>query len=176
MPIPQLLFYLFSALIVVSALLVLFTRSVLYAAFSLIFTFLGVAGIYVLAGADFIAITQIIVYIGGILVLMIFGVMLTNKVGARAVSTGSHNLFWGLLLGAGMLAVLLILIFSVDYTSLDWIQYAMRQEVPPEPLSGVQTIGQLMMSRYVLPFELAGLLLLIALIGSAFIAKRQIDS
>lgn len=175
MPVPQLLFYLFAALIVATALVVLFTRNVLYAAFSLIFTFLGIAAIYVLAGADFIAVTQIIVYIGGILVLMIFGVMLTNKEGGKAVRVGSHNLFWGLLTGAGMLAVLLLVILKVDYKSLDWIQHAMRQEVPTEQ-SGVETIGQLLMSRYVLPFELAGLLLLIALIGAAFIAKRQIDS
>lgn len=176
MAIPQLLFYFFAALVVLSALLVLFTRNVLYAAFSLIFTFLGIAAIYVLAGADFIAITQIIVYIGGIMVLMIFGVMLTNKVGARAVSTRSHHLFWGLLLGIGMLAVLLTVIFRVDYLALDWIRYAMEQESQTEQLSTVQSIGQLMMSRYVLPFELAGLLLLISLIGAAFIAKRQIDA
>lgn len=175
MPVPQLLFYFFAALVVASALLVLFTRNVLYAAFSLIFTFLGIAAIYVLAGADFIAITQIIVYIGGILVLMIFGVMLTNKVGNKAVTTRSHNLFWGLLTGAGMLTVLLLVVLGVDYTSLDWIQHAMQQKVPAEQ-SGVETIGQLLMSRYVLPFELAGLLLLIALIGAAFIAKRQINS
>lgn len=175
MPIPQLLFYLFAALVVASALVVLFTRNVLYAAFSLIFTFLGIAAIYVLAGADFIAVTQIIVYIGGILVLMIFGVMLTNKVGHKAVNTRSHNLFWGLLAGAGMLTVLLMVILGVDYSSLDWIQHAMRQEVQAGH-SGVETIGQLLMSRYVLAFELAGLLLLIALIGAAFIAKRQINS
>lgn len=174
MPIPQLLFYLFSTLVVVSALMVLFTRNVLYAAFSLIFTFLGIAAIYVLAGADFIAITQIIVYIGGILVLMIFGVMLTNKVEGKAVSTRSHNLFWGLLTGVGMLAVLLLVIFSVDFQELDWIQHALQQEVPASS-SVVQPIGQLMLSAYVLPFELAGLLLLVALIGAAFIAKKLMD-
>lgn len=174
MPIPQLLFYLFSTLVVVSALMVLFTRNVLYAAFSLIFTFLGIAAIYVLAGADFIAITQIIVYIGGILVLMIFGVMLTNKVEGKAVSTRSHNLFGGLLAGVGMLSVLLLVIFSVNFRELDWIAYAMEQEAPAAS-SVVQPIGQLMLSAYVLPFELAGLLLLVALIGAAFVAKRLMD-
>ena len=168
---PQLLFYFFAAVVVLSALLVLFTRNVLYAAFMLIITFLGIAAIYVLAGADFIAVTQIIVYVGGILVLMIFGLMLTNKIKGTAVHTGSHNLFWGILAGAGMLLILLLLIFSVDFYALDWIQHASRQ---PAVSSGstVQAIGQLLMSRYVLPFELAGLLLLMALIGAAFIAKR----
>lgn len=175
MPVPQLLFYLFALLVVASALVVLLARNVLYAAFSLIFAFLGIAAIYVLAGAEFLAVTQIIVYIGGILVLMIFGVMLTNKVGNKAVTARSHNLFWGLLVGAGMLSILLPVLLGVDYSSLDWIAYAMQQEVPADQ-ARIETIGQLLMSRYVLPFELAGLLLLIALIGAVFIAKRQINS
>lgn len=171
MSIPQLLFYFFASVVVVSALLLLFSRNLLYAAFMLLFTFLGIAAIYVLAGADFIAVTQIIVYVGGILVLMIFGLMLTNKKKGTAVRTASHNLFWGILAGAGMLFILLLLIFSVDFQGLDWIQHASRQE-GVSSASTIQPIGQLLMSRYVLPFELTGLLLLIALIGAAFIAKR----
>ncbi len=174
MPIPQLLFYFFATLVVASALLVLFTRNVLYAAFMLIFTFLGIAAIYVLAGADFIAITQIVVYIGGILVLMIFGLMLTNRMAGKAVQTDSYNLFWGSLAGIGLLFILVLIIVSVDFEQLDWIQYASRQGVVSTS-STVQPIGQLLMSRYVLPFELAGVLLLIALIGAAFISRRPTD-
>lgn len=170
----QLLFYFFSALIVISALLVLFTRNVLYAAFSLIFTFLGIAAIYVLAGADFIAITQVIVYVGGILVLMIFGLMLTNKIEGKAVTTRSHNVFWGGIAGIAMFTILSLVVLKVDFTHMGWVEAATMRE-NPAAISTVQAIGQLMMSRYVLPFEIAGLLLLIALIGSAFIAKRQID-
>ena len=174
MPLSLLLFYCFSALIVLSALVVLFTRNVLYAAFSLIFTFLGVAAVYVLAGADFIAITQIIVYVGGILVLLVFGLMLTNKIEGKAVTTRSHNLFWGSVVGVGMLAILLLVIMRVNFLELDWIQHAIRQP-EAQSVSTIRTIGQLMMSWYVLPFEIAGVLLLIALIGAAFIAKRQVD-
>lgn len=174
MTVYQLLFYLFAGLVVASALVVLFTRNVLNAAFSLIFTFLGIAAIYVLAGADFIAITQIIVYVGGILVLMVFGVMLTNKVEGQAVVTRTHNLFLGVLAGMAMLGILLLVIFRVDYQVLDWIQHA-KQEIPAVEESTVQPIGRLLMTRFVLPFELAGLLLLVSLIGAAFIAKRQID-
>ena len=174
MNIMQLLFYLFSALVVISALVVLFTRNVLYAAFSLIFTFLGIAAVYVLAGADFIAITQIIVYVGGILVLMIFGLMLTNKIEGKAVTTRNHNVFWGAIAGIAMLAILNMVVLKVDFMHMDWVEAAAIEE-SPVAASTVQAIGQLMMSRYVLPFEIAGLLLLVALIGSAFIAKRQID-
>lgn len=174
MTIYQLLFYFFAGLVVASALVVLFTRNILNAAFSLIFTFLGIAAIYVLAGADFIAITQIIVYVGGILVLMVFGVMLTTKVEGQAVVSRSNNLFLGVLAGLAMLAVLLLVVFSMNFETLDWVQHAAR-EVPVASSSTVQPIGILLMSRYVLAFELAGLILLIALIGAAFIAKRQIS-
>ncbi len=170
----QLLFYFFSGLIVISALVVLFTPNVLYAAFSLIFTFLGVAAVYVLAGADFIAITQIIVYVGGILVLMVFGLMLTNKIDGRAVVTRNHNVFFGVIAGALMLLVLLLSISTVNFMGLDWVQSALHGGEVVR-LSTIQAIGILMMSRYILPFELAGILLLIALIGSAFIAKQQAD-
>lgn len=171
----QLLFYLFAGMVVASALVVLFTRNMLNAAFSLVFTFLGIAAIYVLAGADFLAITQIIVYVGGILVLMVFGVMLTSKVEGEAVRSRSHNTFLGTLAGLALLAVLLLVVFSMNFETLDWVKYASRETSLAGP-STVQPIGILLMSKYILPFELAGLILLISLIGAAFIAKRQIDS
>ena len=74
------LFYVFAVLTVVSAFAVVFARSLIYSAFSLLFTFMGVAGLYVLLSADFIAVAQIMVYIGGILILLVFGVMLTRHV------------------------------------------------------------------------------------------------
>ena len=74
------IFYLFAAITVLSAFFVVTNRNVVYSAFFLLFTFFGVAGIYVLLGADFVAIVQLIVYVGGILILLLFGVMLTNKI------------------------------------------------------------------------------------------------
>lgn len=73
-------FYLFAAAIVASAGLVCFSRNIVHAAFALLVTFFGVAGIYVLLSADFLAVSQILIYVGGILVLLVFGVMLTNRV------------------------------------------------------------------------------------------------
>src|ERR1035437_8647942 len=73
-------FYLFAATIVVSAVLVCFSSNIVHAAFSLLFTFMAVAGVYVLLSADFLAVSQILIYVGGILVLLVFGVMLTNRV------------------------------------------------------------------------------------------------
>jgi NADH-quinone oxidoreductase subunit J len=73
-----LVFYLFALVTVGSAAVVVLARSLIYSAFALLFTFFGVAGLYVILGADFLAATQLLVYVGGILVLLLFGVMLTH--------------------------------------------------------------------------------------------------
>ncbi|MEK6477696.1 NADH-quinone oxidoreductase subunit J [Catalinimonas sp. 4WD22] len=174
MSLTQIIFYTFAALTVISALMILFTRNVLYSAFLLIVTFLGVAAIYIFAGADFLAITQILVYVGGILVLMIFGVMLTNKISGQAVMTEGQHHFWAALVGLSLFGLLTYTILQVNFASLGWIQKASTTgELVQE--SAIQRLGILLMSDFVLPFELAGILLLIALIGAAFIAKRQLD-
>src|SRR5881275_2385538 len=72
-------FWVFATMTVASAAVVVLARSLIYSAFALLFTFFGVAGLYVLLGADFLAATQLLVYVGGILVLLLFGVMLTHK-------------------------------------------------------------------------------------------------
>lgn len=157
-----------------SALMILVTRNVLYAAFLLIVTFLCISAIYVFAGADFIAITQILVYVGGVLVLMIFGVMLTNKLSGKSVTASFHYQFWGILIGLSVFGTLTYAILQVDYANLDWIRSSV-QEGQVIRGSTVKTLGVQLMSSFVLPFEVAGILLLLALIGAAFIAKRQLD-
>ncbi len=79
-------FYVFAAITVAAAAVVVLARSLIYSAFALLFTFFGVAGLYVLLGADFLAATQLLIYVGGILVLLLFGVMLTHKLYDRGVA------------------------------------------------------------------------------------------
>jgi len=174
MLISQFIFYAFVSLAVISALLILFTRNVLYAAFLLIITFMCISAVYVFAGADFIAITQVLVYVGGVLVLMIFGVMLTNKLSGKAVTTSSHYQFWGLLIGLSVFGILTFAILQLDFTQLNWIQQSVADGTVIRE-STVNTLGIQLMSEFVLPFEVVGILLLLALIGAAFIAKRQLD-
>ena len=169
MAIEVLIFYAFSGLIVLSALVLLFTRNVLYAAFSLLLTFLGISAVYVLSGADFLAVMQIMVYVGGVLVLLIFGVMLTNQVAGKSVRTQHHNRFWGLLIGGGLLALLVQVIRQANPDELAWIERSQTVQT-----STVSTIGIQLMSDFILPFELTGVLLLIALIGAAYVAQRQL--
>jgi len=156
------IFYLFAAITVCSAAFVVFTRNVLYSAFSLLFTFFGVAALYVFLSADFIAVTQVVVYVGGILVLLLFGVMFTNSIMNPGQKSEVFNIIPGLAILAGVIGALLY----TFYNTHGWI-------TPAATLQGsiVERIGFETMSRYVLPFEMVSILLLAALIGAAFLAR-----
>lgn len=156
-------FYLFAIITVFSACIVVFSRNVVYSAFALLFTFFGVAGLYVLLHADFLAVTQILIYVGGILVLLLFGVMLTNKIITVDIKTGSVH------------AVPALLVVALVAGSLSGLFYSTWRNVstPPSDLvSTTPTIGEMLMTTYVLPFEIASVVLLVALIGAAFISRR----
>lgn len=155
------IFYLFAAITVFSAAFVVFSRNIIYSAFSLLFTFFGAAALYVFLSADFIAVTQVVVYVGGILVLLLFGVMFTNKVMGSRLMTDVQNLIPGIIILVAA-AGGLIYVFG---TQADWYTAGMLNG------SVVERIGVETMSRYVLPFEMASILLLLALIGAAFLAR-----
>ena len=167
MSLAAIVFYIFAGLIVISALVIFFTKNIFHAAFSLLGTFLGVAAVYVFAGADFVAVTQIVVYVGGILILLVFGIMLTNRISSESIQTPTHNRFWGVLLGGSTFVLFVYMIFKANFIAL---------ARTPEPISQtVKTIGIGLMSDYLLPFEIAALLLLVALIGASFIARNKIE-
>jgi NADH-quinone oxidoreductase subunit J len=155
-------FYLFAALTVFSGACVVFFRNIVYSAFMLFLTFFGVAGLYVFMGADFLAATQVLLYVGGILILIIFGVMLTRKVMDLEVQETRVNFIQGLLLTAIFLAVLLGVAFRTEW--------AISGTGAMKPTT--RTIGNLLMTDYLLPFEVASLLLLGALIGAALLARK----
>src|SRR5512135_2345235 len=94
----QIVFYFFAAMTVTSAAVVVFSRNLIHNAFALLFTFFGVAGLYVFLGADFLAATQMVIYVGGILVLLIFGVMLTQKISEMKLSAETYQFWPGLIL------------------------------------------------------------------------------
>lgn len=158
------LFYVFAALAVISGFVVVFSRSVIYAAFSLLFTFLGVAGLYVLLSADFVAVAQIMVYIGGILILMVFGVMLTRKATDAEVQAPTMKTIPALII-VGLVMGTLVNVF----TSATWPTSGMMPDIDGTTLE----IGELLLTTFIMPFELAGILLLAAIMGAAFIARRQ---
>lgn len=159
----DIIFYLFAIVTVASAIVVVSAKNIIYAAFSLLVTLFGIAGLYVLLGADFVAIVQIMVYVGGILILLIFGVMLTNKITSVEIKTGAVQILPAMI-GSVVLAVTLITILF----NTGWL---IQPGVIPQTTT--RELGKLLVTDYVLIFELLGILLLIALIGAASIARRE---
>ncbi len=158
------IFWFFAAVTLGSAAVVVFSRNIIYSAFALLFTFFGVAGFYVLLGADFIAITQLLIYVGGILVLLVFGVMLTNKVVSVDIKSGTLNA------GVAMVVV------SLTAGTIAGIFYATEWKTAPAEMLQPTTAGELgtmMMTSYLLPFEVASVVLLVALIGAAMVSRRD---
>jgi NADH:ubiquinone oxidoreductase subunit 6 (subunit J) len=164
--------FLFSALTLGGALAVLLTRNVLYSAFFLLLTLLGVAALFVLAGADFLAVAQIMIYVGGVLVLIVFGVMLThnsdqaNRDSQRtnAVLTNHRSWLWPVLIAGGTFAVLFEVLSQGGFVLLN------RE---PTYQTTVDIIGRQLMTEYLVPFEIAGILLLVALVGAAYLAMPK---
>lgn len=159
----QFIFYGLALLTVGSAMLVAFSRNIVYSTFALLGAFMGVVGIYILLAADFVAMVQLLVYVGGILVLTIFAVMLTAGIGDvtvsnRAVGTGAGIFTVGI---AG-----LVMLYAIVRTN--WHQAAAVTVAPT-----TYAIGNAFLGEYVLPFEVASLVLLAALIGAIVISRHE---
>jgi len=155
-------------LIIASAFWVVMSPNLVHSAVSLLFTLFGVAGLYIFLYADFIAATQVIIYVGGILVLIIFGVMLTNKIEDLRVSNPMRNKVPGILFSLGMLFLQFKVIFGTKWN------------IPNEELlvkeETTSVIGRLLLTDYLLPFEIASIILLAALIGAAMLARKKIET
>ena len=153
---PLIAFYVFAFFAVVSALFILFTKKIMYAAFALFVTLLSVAGLYVLSGADFLAVTQLLIYIGGILLLILFGVMLSAKKEAEKPNT--QNKLTGVTIA---FSVFFILIWVISGLHLD----------PILPITNTtKQLGIGFMTTHILPFEIIGILLLMVLVGTTYLA------
>ncbi len=162
----DLLFYIFAAIVIGSAAVVVLSKNIMYSAFSLLFTFFGIAGLYVLLFADFVALTQIMVYIGGILVLIIFGVMLTTKITGVDIKTGTTGKVQ--LITASVVVAIIAVTLIMLFTNVEWVSREFTQ-----PNTTIEGLGYALMTEYLLPFEVASVLLLIALVGAALIARRK---
>ncbi|MBI2619690.1 MAG: NADH-quinone oxidoreductase subunit J [Ignavibacteriales bacterium] len=157
-------FYLFAAITLGSGAVVVFSRNIVHSAFSLLFAFFGVAGLYVLLLADFLAVTQLLIYVGGILVLLIFGVMLTSSVIDVQIKTGTVQVLPALFIVGALAAALLTVFWSTEWKVLP---------DPPAVDTTAPQIGELLLTTYLLPFEIASVILLVALVGAAMIARRE---
>lgn len=159
------MFTFFEAAAALSAVSLIFIRQVFYGALLLIVCLLSLAALYILAFAEFVAVTQILVYAGGIVVVILFGVMLTARIGEKPLVVQHGNIAGGVLAAASLLALLLYGLAGHDFTAVAQTGALTTQDA-------VRDTGLVMMRDFVLPFELAGMLLLMALVGAAVIAAR----
>ena len=157
-------FYLVAAVTVVSAAGVAFSSNIVYSAFSLMGTLLGAAGLFVMLSADFVAVIQVLIYVGGILVLMLFAVMLTHRVGDMRVSNRALGRV------PSMAAILVIAaVMGRAILTTAWHTAGPR---PDDPTT--YGIGEAFLTQFILPFELASMVLLAALIGAVVLSRKEL--
>lgn len=137
----DIVFWFIAAFTIISALFVVLNNQLLYSAVALLFTLFGVASLYVFLWADFIAGVQLLVYIGGILVLIIFGIMLTNRI--SSVRLSQTNVQQGI---GGVVSFWLLIFLTLVITKTPWLQ---KEAV--EPVTTVNDIGVLLLTKYLLP-------------------------
>ncbi len=156
-------FYTFGLVAVGGALGMVMARRLVHSAIFLVASFLGVAAIYVLARADFLAVVQVLIYAGAIMILMLFAIMLTP----RQEETRRAGQ-WGQTMAAVLVAASF---FVVSAFSLQGTKWPVVSTLPDQATT--ETIGQVMLSSYVLPFEMASVLLLAAMVGAILIARED---
>jgi NADH-quinone oxidoreductase subunit J len=164
----HLIFYFFAALAVVSAILVVTVRNTVHSAIFLITTLLATAGIFLLLHAQFLFIVQIILYVGGIMVLFIFVIMLVN------LDVALHQIrfkrWW-----VASLAVALLLGAEIAYALKTGGQGLVLPAVSVGQMEpNTEVVGSVLFQNYMLPFEIASILLLVAMIGAVVMSKKRI--
>ncbi|MBI2889421.1 MAG: NADH-quinone oxidoreductase subunit J [Nitrospirae bacterium] len=163
---PDLVFYGVAAVSVTSAAFAVFSRNIVRAVFSLLATFFGVAVIYGMLAADFVAVVQVMVYVGGILVLMLFAVMLTSQI--ENVERSNPAGGWGFALLLGIAVCVLLVSVAIE---APW-----RQVTPPaEATPTTVALGEALLGPLVLPLVTVGLLLLGTVIGAVTLTRRRND-
>jgi NADH:ubiquinone oxidoreductase subunit 6 (subunit J) len=163
MLLPVLLFAFASLVTIGAAIAVVTNKNILHSAFYLILAFVGVAAIYVMLEAPFIAMVQVLVYIGAIAILIVFAIMLTRRLMSEEME--QRNAQWVPSV-VGALALFLV---------LSWILYTAGWPISdgPVPAEPISQLGQDLLTTYLVPFEIASVLLLAALVGAILIGREK---
>ena len=164
MPITLALFTLLSFFMVVTACIVTFSRNLMHSAFALLGTLFGSAVLFGLLSADFVAVTQLLVYVGGILILILFAVMLTSEIADTKLTNRSVGVKFAAPLVAAVFLMMVICLSGVDLVKQGTKDY----------VSSVHGIGNALLTDYLLPFEVVSLLLLGALVGAVVLVRREL--
>lgn len=159
-------FYILAFLSVIAAAGILFTRQLFHGALMLLVCLLCIAGIYVVSLAELVAITQILVYAGGVVVIIIFGVMLTTRISDKPMEVTNNKWFAGILVGIPLMVLLVSLVTRENFKDTAVFE-------PNPHFTLINQLGIALMTDFLLPFEVAGILLLIALAGAAVSASTR---
>lgn len=162
-------FSILSLLCVVSAANILLQRHPIHSALSLVLTFVGLAGIYIQMHAEFIAVMQIVVYTGAIMVLFVFVIMLLNAKAEERIPDRLTSLkYLGIPLVVLLVGMVGLKVFG--FLSEEGVQIS----IPVNVAGNTQAIGKLLYTRYALPFEVTSILLLVAIVGAIVMAKKDL--
>jgi len=161
-------FYLFATLTIASALAVVFARNPVHSVLWLIVAFFNAAGLMLLLGAEFIAMLVVIVYVGAVAVLFLFVVMMLDIDFASLRRGFTRNLPFGIIIALVLLAEVVIAVSAWKAGPT-----LSGREIPPAKIPNIVALGQLLYSRYLFAFELAGLILLVAMIGAIVLTHRS---
>ncbi|MCR4408574.1 MAG: NADH-quinone oxidoreductase subunit J [Anaerolineae bacterium] len=159
----QAVFMLFSAMAVGAALAVVTNKNIFHSALFLVVALLGVAGLYVLLEAPFIAVVQVLIYVGAISTLILFAIMLTRRLMDASERQRNEQWFISAIVAVGLFIVLVLSVGQVHWP-------VVHTDVPENHLN---RLGQDLMEHYVLPFEVTAVLLLAALVGAIVIARER---
>ena len=160
------LFYVIAGLTIAGAAGVALSHNILYSAIGLLIALLGAGALYVFLAADFLAVAQLLIYIGGVLVLVLFAVMLTNRITEINVSNASLGLWGGLMLFVAVAPVLLAVALVTPWAAV----------TPAAAAYTTEAIGDALLTRWLLPFEVASMVLLATLVGAIVIARKEIKA
>ncbi len=155
-------FFILAALAVAAALIVVLGRNIVHAALALVLTFCSVAGLYVLLDAEFLAAVQVLLYVGGITILLLFAIMLTSRITGGGVRILNEQVGVSLLVVGGLLLLIISVFWNTPFGG-----------GASPPVQTTPYIGRLLITTYLLPFEVVSILLLAALIGALILARKE---
>jgi NADH-quinone oxidoreductase subunit J len=152
---------LFGLSIILGLIFLISTRNIIHAAWALCLVLISLAGIYVILMAELLAVVQIMLYAGGVIILLAFGVMMTHRMRGQKVQTEHRNVWLGALVSLGVLAVLMRLFSTIGFES------GMLKDQ-----NQMEVIGLSFLTEHLVAFELIAFILLVALVGAAYLAKN----
>ena len=161
----QNIFYFLSALALLSAVMMIFAKNLVHSILYLILCFFAIAGHYILLNAEFLAIVNVIVYTGAIMVLFLFAVMLLNLNKTKRIRTSRLSLFAAIFSGG---ALLLVFVAAIKKHSLNIVPVQLDSD-----FGTIKSLGKILFNEYILPFELSSILFLSAMIGAIILIKKE---